>query len=47
MNKRIQRGFGQNDEDDGAQSNHQYHGYTGHLSNNDIQSVNSNPNIGN
>ena len=48
MNKRIQRGFSkENDDgqyDDG--SSQQYHGYTGHMSNTDMPSVQSNSNIG-
>ena len=44
MNKRINRGLNQNDDiDDDRSNNQQYHGYTGHLSNNDMQSVSSNP----
>ena len=49
MNKRVNRGLGPNEgtQQDDDQSNTQYHGYTGHLSNNDMQSVNSNPQVSN
>ena len=40
MNKRIQRGFSRENDNDGYNDDQNYHGYQGHLSNTDMPPVN-------